>query len=139
MVRMSPEDAQAKWAQRTSAATNDMAAGIARVTVAPGAAAVAKKAAWVQGVQSSVDKWARNTGRVSLDAWKAAAGGIGVQRVAQGVQAKQAKWGDFAREFFPHLDAGIQKLKNMPSNTVEDRINIAVAMMRHNHGFKRSG
>jgi hypothetical protein len=62
---------------------------------------------------------------------------VGVPRVAQGAQAKQSKYTAFAQEFFPYLATGVQRIDAMPSTTLEDNINRAVAMIRHNAGFKR--
>lgn len=137
-VRIDPAAATEKWAGRLAGATQEIQAGINRVTEAPGAKAAAKKQKWIQAVNASQDKWERNVRAVSLEKWKTLALTVGVPRIAQGAAAKKGKYTDFARDFYPHLDAGIQKLASMPDITLEDRINKAVAMMRHNSTFKRS-
>jgi len=138
-VRMSAADAQAKWQQRTAAATQDMAAGIHRVTEAPGQKAAAKSQKWLAAVTAAEPKFRRNVARVTLEQWKKAALELGVPRVAQGVQQKGYKWGEFAAEFFPYLDQGIQRVQAMPDTDFEARIARMVAMVRHSHGFQRSG
>jgi hypothetical protein len=138
-VRSTPAEATGKWVNRLSAATPEIQAGIDRVTEAPGVKAAAKKQKWIQAVQASQDKWARNVAAVSLEQWKSLFKSVGVQRIAQGAQAKKDKYTRFANEFFPHLEAGIQRVNAMPDTTFEERLQKSVAMMRHNHEFKRSG
>ncbi len=137
-VRGTPQSISQKWQTRLSGATNEIQAGIQRVTTAPGQAAVAKKDKWLNNVQASQEKWARNTGRVSLADWQAAALHVGVPRIAQGAQAKVGKVESFLADFLPHLERGQAAVKAMPDNTFEARIQRAVAMMRHNSTFKRS-
>lgn len=139
MARLTPQEAREKWANRTSAASADYAAGIQRVSQAPGQAAVAKREKWRQGIQNAEAKWARNTGAVTLEQWRGNALEIGQARFAQGATAKSEKFERFAQEFFPHLDAGISKVRAMDDTTQEARIQRAVAMMRHNAGFRRGG
>lgn len=138
-IRVTPEQAKAKWVNRLSAATSEIQAGIDRVTQSPGAAAVAKRDKWRQNVAQAEEKWARNTARVSLDDWKQAAKDVGVPRIAQGAQAKQGKYEAFAQSFFPHLERGIAAVERMPDTSFEERVQRSVAMMRHNREFKRGG
>ena len=138
-VRVSPQDATTKWVNRLGGATADIQAGIDRVTEAPGMKAAAKQQKWLQAVQGSADKWKRNVSAVSLEQWKALFKSVGVPRIAQGAQAKQSKYTAFAQQFFPHLAQGISRVSAMPDTTFEERIQRSVAMMRHNHEFKRSG
>lgn len=137
-VRVTPQEATKKWVSRLSGATADIQAGIQRVQEAPGAKAAAKKQKWIQAVNASQDKWERNVRAVSLEKWKELALTVGVPRIASGAQAKQSKFTDFAAQFFPYLEQGVQKVANMPDTTFEDRIQKAVAMMTHNHNFKRT-
>lgn len=135
---MDPMTAMEKWAARTAGATAEMAAGVNRVTEAPGAKAAAKSAKWLAAVTAAEAKFKRNVGRVTLEQWKRSTLDVGVPRVASGVQAKKQKWGDFAAEFFPYLDQGIQRVQAMPDTSFEDRVQRMVAMVRHTHGFQRS-
>lgn len=136
-VRTSPEQATSKWVGRLQTETQDIQAGVQRVQVAPGQLAAQKHDKWLAAVNESAAKWRRNVGRVSLESWRASMINIGVPRVAQGAQAKQAKYQAFAAEFFPHLERGVQLVGQMSDTTFEDRIARAVAMMRHNREFKR--
>lgn len=138
-VKKSPQDATTKWVNNLSGATAEIQAGIDRVTEAPGLKAAAKSQKWIQAVQASQDKWKRNVAAVSLEQWKALFKGVGVQRIAQGAQAKQSKYTAFATQFFPYLEQGVNKVNAMPDTTFEERVQRSVAMMRHNHDFKRTG
>ncbi len=137
MAKVSAAQAAEKWARRLSGATDDIRAGIERVTTAPGAQAARKRQKWEQGVRESGDKWERNVGRVTLDEWKRKALDVGLPRVAQGAQANVDKTEAFFEEFLPHLDRGVAQIAQMPDTTIEDRINRSVAMMRHNAQFQR--
>lgn len=136
-VRVSPTDATEKWANRLGGATAEITAGVNRVTVSPGQLAAQKADKWRQATNDAAEKWRRNTGAVSLDFWRSMMTQVGIPRIAQGAQAKKVKYTNFAQEFYPHLERGLQKLATMPDTTFEDRINKAVAMMRHNREFKR--
>lgn len=138
-VRMSPAEAQQKWQSRTAGSTQEMVAGVQRVTEAPGAKAAAKSQKWLAAVTAAEPKFRRNVAAVTLEEWKKAMLEVGVPRVASGVQAKGHKWGKFAAEFFPHLDEGIRRVNAMPDTSFEDRLARMVAMVRHTHGFQRSG
>ena len=136
-VRSTPQDATSKWVTNLSGSTEAIKAGVARVTTAPGQKAAAQSAKWLQRVTASQDKWRTRVGSVSLQSWQDSMTNVGVPRVAQGAQAKQSKYTAFAQEFFPYLATGVQRIDAMPSTTLEDNINRAVAMIRHNAGFKR--
>lgn len=137
-TRQNPEQAAALWAQRLSGAGERITQGVNRVTEAPGAKAAQKKQKYLAGVQASADKWATRVAAVSLPDWQRAMTEVGIQRISQGAQAKVGKYADFARDFFPHLEAGLAKLANMPDSTQEERIMKSVALMRHNATFKRT-
>lgn len=136
-VRTTPEQAQAKWVQRIQAASQSIADGVARVQVAPGQKAAAKSQKWLQNTQAAADKWRRNVAAVSLQDWQRLMTDVGIPRIADGAQKKQAKYGAFAQQFFTHLQAGVAKVEAMPDTTFEERIQRAITMMRHNKTFQR--
>jgi hypothetical protein len=137
MTRVTPQEGQAKWVNRLSAATADISAGIGKVTTAPGQQAAASYQKYQNNTTAAFPKWKNNVAAVSLSSWQQAAQ-AGVQRVAQGAQAKQSKYGDFAQQFYPFLDNNVAKIKQMPNDTFEARVQRAVAMMRANAQFKRN-
>lgn len=137
MARVTPEQAAAKWRDRLTASTQQITDGVNRVQTAPGTLAARQRQTWLARINASADKWARNVARVSLEDWRQAMLSVGVQRVAQGAQAKVGKVQAFQAEFLPYLDAGVAKVKAMPKTSLADSVNRAVAMIQHNAAFKR--
>ena len=136
-VRATPEMATAKWVSNLSSATERMTAGAQSVTRAPGQAAAAAADKWLARVTASKDKFRTNVGAVSLQSWQNSYINIGIPRVAQGAQAKQSKYSDFAAQFLPYLSRGVAQIDSMPSVTLEDGIARATAMIRYNAKFKK--
>jgi hypothetical protein len=138
-VRATPEQATAKWVQNIGQATERITSGVQAVQTAPGQKAAAAHQKWLTRVQESADKWRQRVGSVSLQDWQNAMVNVGIPRIAQGAQAKQGKMQSFMADFLPYLQNGVSKVEQMPSVSLEDNINRAVAMIRHNAQFKRSG
>jgi hypothetical protein len=138
-VRANAQQATEKWVTNIGQATQRITSGVQAVQVAPGQAAAAAHQKWLTRVQESADKWRQRVGSVSLQDWQSAMINVGIPRVAQGAQAKQHKMESFMNDFLPYLTQGVQRVEGMPSVTLEDNINRAVAMIRHNSQFKRSG
>lgn len=136
-VRSNPAAATAKWVSNLSAAADRMTQGAQAVTKAPGQAAAAAADKWLQRVTQSKAKFAANVSAVSLQDWQNAYVNIGVPRVAQGAQAKQAKMQNFMTQFLPYLQRGVSTIDQMPSTTLEDGIARATAMIRYNSKFKK--
>lgn len=139
MARVTADQAAAKWVQRLSAATQDVANGVQGVTTAPGLAAARNRQGYLAGVQASVDKWAARTSAVSLQEWQDKMVNVGVPRIATGAQANQGKMAAFMADVLPHIDAGVTKVKAMPNASLEDGIARSAAFIRHMATFKRRG
>lgn len=137
-IRGTPAENAEKWKRNLSASTQDIQAGIQRVTESPGQKAAAQSGAYLQGVTSSVDKWKRRVAAVSLESWKADAL-AGVSRVAAGAAQKQGKMASFLAEFQPHLESVQAKLRSMPRGSLETNLARMVENARSNANFKRSG
>jgi hypothetical protein len=138
MTRISPQEGADRWSNRLSAAVPDVKTGISRVTVSPGQQAAAKFNKWQTNTIASASKWRQRVGSVQLSDWQQAAT-QGADRIATGASQKKGKYESFASQFYPYLDAGVSKVKAMDDTTPEARIQRAVAMMRYNAQFKRSG
>ncbi len=138
-IRSDPNTATQKWVQNLGAATPAITRGVQAVSTAPGQKAAAQADKWLQRVTASQGKWKARVGAVSLADWQQAMINVGIPRVAQGAQAKQGKFTAFAQQFFPYLQSGVDKVHAMPSTTLEQNINRAVAMIQHNAAFKRTG
>lgn len=139
MAKVTPEQAAAKWAQRSAAATEDVKTGVMNVTEAPGKAAARSKDLWLQRISASADKWARRVSAVSLSDWQTAMIEKGIGRIATGTQAAIPKMTAFMSEFLPYLDQGAATVRAMPKGNVEAGIQRAAAMIRHNAQFQRRG
>lgn len=135
MAKLDPTEATAKWVNNLSNATSSITAGVNKVTQAPGAAAAAQVQTWLARIQQSAQKWATNVGKVSLQEWQQAMINVGIPRIAQGAQAKQNKYLAFAQKFYPYLAQGQAQVKAMPKVTLQDGINRAVAMIKHNAAY----
>lgn len=137
MARVTAEAGAAKWASRLSGSTAEITAGVQAVKEHPGIAAARQKAVWLANVTASADKWARNVSRGTLQDWQDKMISKGIPRIATGAQAAIPKMTSFLNDFLPHVDAGVAALKNMPRGGIEQNINRAVAMMRHNAAYVR--
>lgn len=139
MARVTADQGAAKWASRLSGAAQEITQGVQAVTEAPGIAAARAKALWLSQVTASADKWARRVSSVSLGDWQKAMIDKGVPRIGQGAQAAIPKVTAFLNDFLPHVDRGVEMIKNMPKGGVEAGINRAAAMIRHNASYVRKG
>jgi len=137
MTRVDPSAGTAKWLNRLSAASADITAGISRVQESPGVTAVRSKAKYQNNVVAAFPKWERRTGAVTLQQWQQSTTAA-VGNVAAGAQRKQGNYQNFAQSFYPFLDAGVAKIKMMPNDTFEARVQRSVAMMRYNATYQRS-
>lgn len=137
-VRTTSADATAKWLANISSSQDRMRTGAMRVTRAPGEAAAAAADKWLAKVTAAKDKFRSRVGSVSLQQWQTAYIDVGIPRVSQGAQAKQAKFTAFLDQFLPYLASGLQQIDKMPNVTVEDGVARASAMIRWNAKFKRT-
>lgn len=138
-VRSTSADAVSKWLANIGGASERMQSGAMRVNVAPGQKAADAADKWLTKVTQAKEKFRRNVGRVSLSDWQNSYINVGIPRVSQGAQAKQAKFAAFFDEYLPYLERGLQTIDKMPSTTIEDGIARATAMIRYNAKFKRGG
>lgn len=135
MARLDPQSGTSKWVNNLSNATSSITEGVNKVQVAPGQLAAAQVNTWLARIQQSANKWATNVGAVSLAQWKEAMISVGIPRIAQGAQAKQSKYLAFAQKFYPYVEQGQASVRAMPKVTLQDGINRAVAMIKHNAAY----
>ena len=136
-VRVDAATATERWKSGMSNSADAARRGVAAVTISPGAAAAAAADKWLNKVQNAKDKFARRVGAVTLAQWQQAMNSYGISRMATGAQQKSAKMQSFMTEYLPFLKSGVDQVHAMPKNTLEDGINRAVAMIRHNATFQR--
>lgn len=139
MAKVTPDQMAAKWQTRLSGSTTEITQGVQGVRQAPGQLAAAQRQAWLARVTASADKWQRNVAAVPLEQWREKMINVGIPRIAQGATANVDKVQRFAAEFLPYLDRGVSTVRAMPKVTLEDGINRATAMIRHNAQFRRGG
>lgn len=141
MPKVTPEQGAEKFSRKASAASGDYAAGVDRVTQAPGAKAVQARAKWIAKVTdpATQEKWATQTGRVGLEEWRTATKEKGVGNYSRGVQLGGAKYAAAARELYAHIQAGEDAIARLPNVSLEDGIARSSAMIRHMATFRRPG
>lgn len=136
-MTQTPDVIAANWASKLAASTQKITDGVNSVTVAPGQAAARQADVWLANLQASQAKWKARVSSVSLADWQNMMITKGVPRIASGATAAQPKFQAFMTQFLPYVQAGRNSLP--ARGTLDQNINRAVAMMRHNAAFKRSG
>lgn len=136
-VKADAQMATTKWLQNIGNATDRMKQGALAVQEAPGKKAAAAADKWLANVQRSKPKFIANVSRVTKESWQNSYINVGIPRVSQGAQAKQAKYTAAMEAFLPYLKLGVAKIDAMPNVTLEDGINRAIAMIRHNAAYVR--
>lgn len=126
-----------RWAQNLGAATQKITDGVNAVTVAPGQAAARQADVWLANTQAAQAKWKARVAAVPLSDWQNMMTTKGIPRIASGATAAQPKFQAFMTQFLPYVQAGRNTLP--ARGTLDQNINRAVAMMRHNAAFKRTG
>ena len=139
MSKLTAQQFQEKHARRLKASTEDIRAGIDRVTENPCEKAAGKADKMLTNLTAAVQsgKWAAGLKRVSLDDWKRKARDIGVNRIAAGIDGAKEKVVAFAEVLLPHVDRGQEKIKGMPDVTLDDNINRMTEFIRHMATMKR--
>ena len=119
-VKTSAADAATNWQNGFSGASTKYTAGINSVTVAPGQLAAAQKNLYVANVQAAANTWASKVAAVDINTWKAAATGVGAQRLATGATKGAPKVQAFMNNFLPALSTIVQGLG--PRGTFEQNL-----------------
>lgn len=109
-VKATAAAAAEAWQNGFSGAGAKYTAGINSVTVAPGQLAAAQKALYVANVAAAANTWASKVGAVDINTWKAAATGVGAQRLATGATKGAPKVQAFMNNFLPALSTIVQGL-----------------------------
>lgn len=139
MARLTPDQAAEKHARNLTGSTQDIIAGINRVSTPPGQQAAAKKDKMLANLTAAVQsgKWAARVAAVPLEEWKRAALEKGVNRIGPGIAAARAKMTDFFGQLLPYQDTLKQKVDSMPDLTLEDGIQRMTTFVRGMANFKR--
>lgn len=140
MPKLTPKQAQEKWASRLKSASQEIANGVDRVTEAPGKKAAAKADKMLAGIQRAINegKWQDRVASVTLEAWKTSMKTKGVPRIAAGVDGAANKQEKFFGELFAYQEGLQGKIEQMPDVTLEDGINRATEWIRGMSRFRRT-
>lgn len=127
-----------KWVQRTSAAAQDYAQGVAQTDKDPTALAIAAGQRYLANVTARFNDgtWANKLRAVGKQGWQAAVASKGVQAFSNGVAAAESK---VATAFAPLLafEATLQQqVQAMPNVTDTDRENRMLAWTRGMRTYK---
>lgn len=142
-VRLSPTDISDKWNKRTKAAVSDAVAGVNRVEVDPGQAAVDQQEKMRTNVVAAIDDgtWARRRLAVSKSEWQQKTAKKMQERMGGGVDAAMTKRQRFDAYNASRLNEILPTIADMPSMTLSDSLARVQALMEHmaSQPYKKSG
>lgn len=138
-VKVNAQQYAEKWARRLSQSTEDIRAGVNRVTEAPTEKAAASQDKWLSGIQKAAQtgKWAGGLRRVSLADWKTATLDKGLNRVAPGAEAARPKVTEMAADLLNFENTVLGEIERMPDLTIEHSIARATTWIRRMAQFQR--
>jgi hypothetical protein len=138
-IRLKPADRiVSKWAERAKAGVNLYAEFTAQPKRDPTAAAVSMKATWQAKVSSTetANKWEQALRNVGFQGYLYGVRAKGVNRFPQGIDAGTVYMQQFMSQFLPHVAAGLAQVYRLPKTNIEESINRAATMIRHNAKFR---
>lgn len=114
-----------KWKQRTSAAAQDYASGVANTDKDPTALAIAAGPRYLQNVQAAFNsgKWANGLRKVGKAGWQAAVAAKGETNFSTGVNAAGQKVTDAFTTLLAFEQNLLNQVATMPNVTDADREN----------------
>jgi|SRR5947209_912424 len=136
----SPQEVADRWAQRLAASAEKIKSGVQGVTTSPTQSAANAADFWQQRMQDpqTKAKYVNSLNKVSLSQWQQAMLGKGVNRIASGANDAKPKVASFLQQFLPYVEQGAAMVRAMPKGGIEDAVNRAAAMIRHNANFRRA-
>lgn len=139
MARVTAEEFANKHARRLKASTEDIIAGIDKVTTAPGVLAAQKQSKMLARLTAKIQDgtWANRVKAVTLEQWKEKAKVKGVPRIATGIDEAHDKQVSFASQLLPAVDRAVAEVKKMPDLTIEDSIARSNKMIREMAKFRK--
>jgi len=136
--RLTAVEFQQKQAKRLKASTEEIRAGVAAVTEAPSAKAIAKKTKMLANLTAAVEDgtWERRLSAHSLSDWKRDMTEKGVGRISTGIDNASAKVQKFAGALLPVVYGLSDEIKGMPDMTIDDSVARAERLIRGMSAFK---
>lgn len=140
MARRTAADIARKQVRNAQQSSEEYVKGVNATTVAPGAAAVAKKTKLVNGFLAAINsgKWEENTAAVTLDEWKRRTASVGGRNYSQGVADSQDKVEAFWDEFLPFVESVRASVNSMPDDTEAQRDAKMLANANELRKFRRT-
>ena len=127
-----------RWAKQMTASTGKMRDKVMALRDNPMLKAAAKKEAWLAGIQEAAadGRWEDGLRAVSFEEWKKKTAEIGSARMQAGVEAAKPKMVAFLSQLLPFTENVKAQVDQMPTTTLEERIQKSVATMRLMAGFR---
>lgn len=138
-VHGTAEEVAQNWVNGLTNATQKMTAGVGRVTTSPGQSAAASLQKWVNALSNPAiqQKWATQVGAVSLVSWQNAMTEVGIPRVSQGAQAKQAKFAAAMVPLLRFIDQGVAQVKQLDNSTYAAREQRMLTFVRYMRTYQK--
>jgi len=132
MSKVTAQQYADKWGRNLKNSTQDIRAGVERVTTAPGMQAAKKSDKYLAGIQRAVANgtWQKNVAAVSLQDWQAKTINKGIGRISAGVDSAQTAQIAMAEKLLAAVDSVKAKVDSMPDTSLDDRLNRMVAFAR---------
>jgi hypothetical protein len=130
MAKVTAQQWLTNWSTGISNKTQKIRDGISNTRVAPGAAAAAKKEKMRAGINRAIDsgKWETNVAAVSLQDWQQSTlNKVGNIATGAANAVKSAKVANSVAQMLADNDAALAAIANMPSDTLDQRIQRSVA------------
>lgn len=134
------QEVAAKWKQRTAAASQDYADGVAKTDKDPTALAIAAGPRYLANVQAAFNsgKWANGLRRAGKQGWQAAVAAKGAANFSNGVNNAEAKVADAFGTLLAFEANLLNQIATMPNVTDQDRENRMVAWVRGMRNYTKS-
>ncbi|MEM1726576.1 MAG: hypothetical protein QXD86_05900 [Candidatus Bathyarchaeia archaeon] len=140
MVKVSPKEFAEKWSRNLAGSVDYIRSGVDKVTVAPSELAIANKEKLKRRLIEAIDKgvWESGLKGYSLEQWKRDMKEKGIPRIPDGADKAKPKVESFASKLLPYIESGLEKIKGLPSITLEDSIRRATEWIRYMANFRKS-
>ncbi|MEM3662371.1 MAG: hypothetical protein QXI68_02180 [Sulfolobales archaeon] len=140
MAKVNPSEFAEKWSRNLSASVEYIRRGVEKTSVAPSAKAIESKEKLKRKLVEAIDKgvWENALKKYTLDQWKRDMLEKGIPRIPDGADKAKPKVQDFASKLLPYIDAGLARIKELPSLTLEDSIRRATEWIRYMSQFKKA-
>jgi|SRR6478735_4102272 len=138
MARMTGQAYAKKWADNMKSSGQYIRDGVNAVTEAPGIKAAAKSAKMLAGIQEAISsgKWQKAVAAVPLEQWKKTMLDKGVGRIAAGVDSSMGHMAEMGEKLMQALDTVGQKVRSMPDDTYDQRVQRMLAQIEGMHKVK---